>query len=150
MVEWKYYKDWGCLRTGCWGEYSVLRGKKWQEARDDCTMRNFITCMLHQILLGWWNQGGLDGWGMKHTWRWEMPTKFWSEKSEGKRPPGRPRRRWEDNIRIDLTEIGWEGVNWMHLAQDRNRWRSLVKTVPCHEEILGEWRYSSTHSWPWH
>jgi hypothetical protein len=43
-------------------------------------------------------------------------------KPERKRPLGRPRHRWEDNIRMDLREIGWESVNWMHLAQDRDRW----------------------------
>jgi hypothetical protein len=40
-------------------------------------------------------------------------------KPEGERPLGRPRRRWEDNIRMDVREIGWEGVDWVHLAQDR-------------------------------
>jgi len=49
--------------------------------------------------------------------------------SEGKRPLRRPRRRWEDNIRMDLKEIGWEGVYWIHLAQDRDQWRALVNTV---------------------
>jgi hypothetical protein len=44
---------------------------------------------------------------------------------EGKRRLGRPRRRWDDRIRIDLTDIGWEGVNWIHLAHDRDQWRSL-------------------------
>jgi hypothetical protein len=43
-------------------------------------------------------------------------------KPEGKRPFGRPRRRWEDNIRMDVREMVWEGVDLMHLAQDRNRW----------------------------
>jgi hypothetical protein len=42
-------------------------------------------------------------------------------KSEGKRPLGRPRRRWKDNIRMDIKEIGWEGVDWIHLAKDRNQ-----------------------------
>jgi hypothetical protein len=50
-------------------------------------------------------------------------------KPEGKRPLGRPRRRWEDNIRIDLREIGWGGVDWIDLAQDRDQWRGLVNTV---------------------
>jgi hypothetical protein len=50
-------------------------------------------------------------------------------KPEGKRPLGRPRRRWEDNIRMDLRVIGWEGVDCMHLAQDRNQWRAFVNTV---------------------
>jgi hypothetical protein len=50
-------------------------------------------------------------------------------KSEGKRPPGRPRRWWMDNIKIDLREIGWDGVVWVDLAQDRDQWRALVNTV---------------------
>jgi hypothetical protein len=50
-------------------------------------------------------------------------------KSEVKRPLGRPMRRWEDNIRRDIMEIVWEGVDWMHLAQDRDQWRGLVKTA---------------------
>jgi hypothetical protein len=50
-------------------------------------------------------------------------------KAGGKIPLGRPTLRWEDNIRMDLREIGWEGVNWIHLAQDRDQWRALVNTV---------------------
>jgi hypothetical protein len=50
-------------------------------------------------------------------------------KPEGKRPLGRPRRRWEDNIRMDLREIGWEGVDWIFLAQGREQWQNLVNTV---------------------
>jgi hypothetical protein len=50
-------------------------------------------------------------------------------KSEGKRQLGRPRRRWEDNIRIDLRQIEWEVVDWVYLAQDRDQWRALVNTV---------------------
>jgi hypothetical protein len=48
---------------------------------------------------------------------------------EGKRPLGRPRRIWENGIRMDLREIGWWSVDWVQLAQDGNRWRSLVNTV---------------------
>jgi hypothetical protein len=50
-------------------------------------------------------------------------------KPEGKKPLGRPRRRWEDNIKMDLQEIGCGGMDWLELAQDRDRWRSLVNTV---------------------
>jgi len=50
-------------------------------------------------------------------------------KSEGKRPLGRRRHRWEDNIKMDLREIGWEAVDWMHLAQDRNHWGDLLNAV---------------------
>jgi hypothetical protein len=50
-------------------------------------------------------------------------------KPEGKRPLGGPRRRWEDGIRIDLGEIGWGSVDWIQLAQDRDRWWAFVNTV---------------------
>ena len=50
-------------------------------------------------------------------------------KPEGKRPLGRARRRWEDNIKMYLQEVGCGGVNWIELAQDRDRWRALVNAV---------------------
>jgi hypothetical protein len=48
---------------------------------------------------------------------------------EGKRPLGRPRRRWVDNIKMNLREIGWDGMDWIDLAQDRDQWRALVNAV---------------------
>jgi hypothetical protein len=51
------------------------------------------------------------------------------EKPEGKRPLGRPRRRWVDNIKMDLREIGWKYMDWIDLAQDRDQWRAFVNTV---------------------
>jgi len=51
------------------------------------------------------------------------------EKREGKRPLGRPRRRWEDNIRMDLQEVGCGGMDWIELTLDRDRWRALLKVV---------------------
>jgi hypothetical protein len=50
-------------------------------------------------------------------------------KPEGKRPLGRPRRRWEDGIRTDLREIGFGGVDWIRLAQNRDLWRAVVSAV---------------------
>jgi hypothetical protein len=50
-------------------------------------------------------------------------------KPEGNRPLGRPRRRWVVNIRMDLREIEWNGMNWIDLAQDRDQWSVLVSTV---------------------
>jgi hypothetical protein len=50
-------------------------------------------------------------------------------KPEGKRPPGRPRRRWVNNNKINLREIGWDGMDWIDLTQDRDQWRALVNTV---------------------
>jgi hypothetical protein len=57
-------------------------------------------------------------------------------KPEGKRPLGRPRRRWEDGIRMNLTEIGCDSVDWIKLAQNRDRWRALVNTV-MNLQVLG-------------
>jgi hypothetical protein len=50
-------------------------------------------------------------------------------KPEGKRPLGRPRRMWVDNIEMDLREIGWDDMDWIDVAQDRDQWRALVNTV---------------------
>jgi hypothetical protein len=55
--------------------------------------------------------------------------RIWVVKPEGKKPLGRPRRRWVNNIKIDLRDIGWDGVDWIDLAQDRDQWRALVNTV---------------------
>jgi hypothetical protein len=55
--------------------------------------------------------------------------RFFVGKPEGKRPLGRPRRRWVDNIKRDLGEVGWSDVDWIGLAKDRNRWRALVNSV---------------------
>jgi hypothetical protein len=54
---------------------------------------------------------------------------IWVEKPGGKRPLGRLRPRWEDNITMDLREIGWGGMDWIDLAQDKDQWRVLVYTV---------------------
>jgi hypothetical protein len=53
-------------------------------------------------------------------------------KPEGKRPLGRPRRRWEDDIKMDLQEVGCGGVDWIELAHGRDRWRALVNAVMNH------------------
>jgi trehalose/maltose hydrolase-like predicted phosphorylase len=50
-------------------------------------------------------------------------------KPEKKRPFGRPQHKWESNIRIDLGDIVWEGVDWIHMGQDREQWQALVNTV---------------------
>jgi len=50
-------------------------------------------------------------------------------KPEGKRPHARPMHRWECNINIDLKEMGWEGMDWINLVQDMDKWRAVVKTV---------------------
>jgi len=57
-----------------------------------------------------------------------MHTKFLIGKPEGKKPRVRLRRTFEDNIRMDLREMWWKGVDWIHMAQDRDQWRALVNT----------------------
>jgi len=55
--------------------------------------------------------------------------RVWVVKPERKRPPVRPRRRWEDNIKMDLQNVGCGGMDWFGLAQDRDRWRTFVNAV---------------------
>jgi hypothetical protein len=56
--------------------------------------------------------------------------------TEGKRPLGRQRRRWVDNIKMDIREVGWDGRDWIDLAQDRDRWRAHVNAVMKRWEVL--------------
>jgi hypothetical protein len=65
----------------------------------------------------------------KNEWEKRNACRLLVEKPEGNRPLGRPKRRWVDNIRMDLGEVGWGDVDWIGLAQDRNRWRALVNSV---------------------
>jgi hypothetical protein len=58
-----------------------------------------------------------------------MHVRYWWKKSEGKRPLGRSRRKWMDNIKMDLREIEWNGVDWIDMAQDRDQGSALVNTV---------------------
>jgi hypothetical protein len=60
---------------------------------------------------------------------WTCGTHGGGERSEGKRPLGRPRGRWEDNIKMDLREIGIDRAKWIQLAQDRVQWRACVNTI---------------------
>jgi hypothetical protein len=66
---------------------------------------------------------------MWHAWETREKYKVLVGKREGKRPLGRPRRRWEDGIRMDLREIGLGCVDCIRLSQDRDRWRAVVDAV---------------------
>jgi hypothetical protein len=66
---------------------------------------------------------------MWHAWEERKVYKVLVRKPKGKRPLRRPRRRWEDGITMDLGEIGLEGVHWIRLAQDTDRWRAVVSVV---------------------
>jgi hypothetical protein len=58
-----------------------------------------------------------------------MHTVVFIGKPEGKEPLRTPRHRWEDSIRMNLREVGWEGVGWIHVAQERDHWQTLVNLV---------------------
>jgi hypothetical protein len=66
---------------------------------------------------------------MKPSWGDETRRQSPGRKPEVKRPFGKPRSRWENNIRLDLMEIVWESADWIHLAEDRDQWRAVVNTV---------------------
>jgi hypothetical protein len=63
---------------------------------------------------------------------------------QGKTPLGRPRRRWVDNIKMDLRDIRWDGMDWIELAQDRDQWRALVNTVMNHHVPYNFWKFLSS------
>jgi hypothetical protein len=66
---------------------------------------------------------------MKHEWGKRNTYRLLVGKQNGKRQLGRPRGKWVDNIKMDIGEIGWGDVDWIGLAQDRNRWRALVNSA---------------------
>jgi hypothetical protein len=66
---------------------------------------------------------------MYHEWEKRNTYRILVGKPVSKRPLGRPRRRWVDNIKMDLREIAWDVMDWIYLAEDRNQWRALVNRV---------------------
>jgi hypothetical protein len=95
--------------------------EKWRETGEDYIMRSFVTFTLHQIMFRVIKSRTM-GWARHVADMGEMRNAYniLVGKPEGKRPLGRPRHRWEYNNRMYLREIGWEGVDWMHLAQNRD------------------------------
>ena len=88
-----------------------------------------MICTPHQICAGDKIEKNEMGWSFGAYGRGEGAYRVLVEKPEGKRPLGRPRCRWVDNIRMDLQEVGCGYVDWIGLAQDRKRWRTLVSAV---------------------
>jgi hypothetical protein len=88
-------------------------------------MMNFTACILHQMLLNVINSRRMRWAGhVARMGEGEVFTGFWL--GAPKRPLGRPGRRWEDNIKLDLREIGIDGANWIQLAQNRVQWRAFL------------------------
>jgi hypothetical protein len=120
--------DGGYFREGCRGEYFDLRGRKWLEPGEDCIAQSLIILRYTKYYGDQINEDDRGGTCSKYG-EIRNTHNILVVKSEGKRPFGRPRRRWEDNIRLDLGGIGWEGVDLMHMDQDRDQWLALVNTV---------------------
>jgi hypothetical protein len=103
---------------------------KYQENEESCTVRRFIICTHLQIILGRSKSRRIRWAGLVARMGEERKVyMILVEKSEGKRPFGRPRRRWQSWLRVDLREIGLGSAEWIQLAQDRGRWRVLVNTT---------------------
>jgi hypothetical protein len=109
--------DWGFLRTGCWG-YLDLKGRK-TDRGENCLMMNFTARILHRILLGWLNQGGWGGLDIvARMGEGRGVHRVLVGRPECKRPLGRPRCRWEYNIKLDLREIGRTGFSWLRIESN--------------------------------
>jgi len=93
-------------------------------------MSSLIICTAHQILFGLTKSRRMR-WAGYVTCMGEKKGVYrvLVGKPEGRRPLGSPKRRWEDNIKMDLQEVGCGGMDWIELAQDRGRWRVLVNAV---------------------
>ncbi|KAJ4432464.1 hypothetical protein ANN_21083 [Periplaneta americana] len=111
----------------CLGKYLGLRGMKLQENGESYTTQN---CKHSPDIIGNIKSRRLRWAG--HVARMGEPRNAYSVlvgKPEGKRPLGRPRRRWEDNIKMDLREVGYDDREWINLAQDRDQWRAYVRAA---------------------
>jgi hypothetical protein len=100
-----------------------------QEAGEDCIMRSFIACTLHKILLGLSKSRWSDGRACSTHGEIRNVYKILVGKPEGKRPLTGPRRRWEDNTGTNVGELGWQVVDWIQLAHDRDQWQAVVKML---------------------
>jgi hypothetical protein len=98
---------------------------KRQEVGENCIMRNSsprIIRIIESRRMRWVGN-------VARIWEKRNAYKILVGMPEGKRPMGRPRRKSVDNVRMDLRELEWNGVDWIDMAQDRNQWRALVNMV---------------------
>jgi hypothetical protein len=116
------------LRSGCWGEYLSRRRIRcgWRKLSNEELHNLYSLPRIIRIIksrsmrLAWyvaWFREDMNAY-ISLVW-----------KPEGKRPLGRPRRRWVDNIQMDLREIVWSGLDWIDLSEDWDQWWALVNTI---------------------
>jgi hypothetical protein len=111
--HWGTDVDWGCLRIGCWGEYLDLRGTKQQVSGENYRKRRLMISTPHPVFFGWLNREEWDGRVCSAYVREERRIRVLVGKPEGTRALGRPRHRWEDNIKMDLKEVG---SSWLRIG----------------------------------
>jgi hypothetical protein len=92
-------------------------------------MRSFMICTLTHYCASVKIENNEMGAACSSDWGGERRVQSFGGKPEGKRSLGRPNRRWEDNIKAELQEVGCGVMDWIELAQDRDRWRTLVNAV---------------------
>ena len=113
------------LRTILWPKRDEIRG-----SGENYIMRSLLICTPNQILFGWSNREEWDGRGTQHVWvRAEVYTGFWWGYLRERRHLEDPGVDGRIKIKMDLQEVGRAGMNWIHLAPDRDRWRALVNAV---------------------
>jgi hypothetical protein len=134
--------DWGCLRTGCWGEYLDRREVKWREVGENSTMGSFITYSSPSIIrmiklrrIRW--TGHVARMAAKR-----IVYGILMRKPEGNRPLGRRRHRWVDNIKILHREIGWgskDWTDWLRIGTNRGIFRTRKRTFGFHKMLGSSW-----------
>ena len=129
LSRWERSTGYGSSRIKYLGIYLGLREKKLQENWERYIMLSYIYCILRLTLLGILKQDDWDGQDTQHVWSNPEMRTVLVGKPEAKRPLRRPRRRWEDNIKMDLREVGCDPGDWIALAVDRDQWRAYVMMV---------------------
>ena len=120
--------QWGCLRIGCWGEFGHKRDEvtgEWRKLHNEDLNDLYSPSIVWMIISRRMSWAG----HVAHMGEKSGVYRVLVGKPEGKKPLGRPRCRSEDNIKINLQEVGCRGVDWIDLVQVRDRWQALVNTV---------------------
>ena len=127
--HWGGNGGWVCLRIGCW-EYLDLRGTRWQGSGENYIMWSLIDLYSSPNIV-WVINLRRMGWARHVVCVGERRGVYRGlvGRPEGKRPHGRPRCRWEDNIKMNLQEVGCGGMDFIKLANDRDSWRALVTVI---------------------
>ena len=134
---WGRNAGWGCLITGCWGGYLVLGGTRGQGSGGNYIMRSWMVCTPHPILFGWSNREEWDGRECTAYGGEERDVQGFGGETWRKRPLGRPRRRWETNIKMDLRkkDVGvCTGSSWLWIGTG-GRLLYMRGSVKCREFV---------------